>query len=44
MHGFQLSLVNVAEDMYGVQVGLINIIRSKPSLWILPIVNWKFDE
>jgi len=44
MHGFQLSLVNVADDMYGVQVGLINIIRSKPSLWILPIVNWKFDE
>ena len=44
MHGLQFSLVNVAEDMYGVQIGLINIIRSKPSLWILPIVNWKFDE
>jgi len=29
--------------MYGVQVGLINIIRSKPDLWILPIVNWKFE-
>jgi hypothetical protein len=43
MRGFQLSLVNVAEDMYGVQVGLINIIRSKPDLSILPIVNWKFE-
>lgn len=44
MHGLQLSLVNVADDMYGIQIGLINIIRSKPSLWILPIVNWKFEE
>ena len=43
VHGFQLSLVNIAEDMEGVQVGLINIIRSKPTLWILPLVNWKFD-
>jgi hypothetical protein len=43
LRGFQLSLVNVAEDMYGVQVGLINIIRSKPDLWILPLFNWKFD-
>jgi hypothetical protein len=41
--GFQFSLVNVADDMYGVQVGLINIIRSKPDFWILPIVNWKFE-
>jgi hypothetical protein len=44
LRGFQLSLVNVAEDMYGVQVGLINIIRSKPDLWILPLFNWKLDE
>ena len=43
MRGFQLSLVNVAEDMYGVQVGLINIIRSKDEFPVLPIVNWKFD-
>jgi len=43
LRGFQLSLVNVAEDMYGVQVGLINIIRSKPDLWILPLFNWKLD-
>ena len=44
LRGFQLALVNVAEDMYGVQVGLINIIRSKPDLWILPLFNWKLDE
>ena len=44
MHGFQLALVNVVDDMHGVQVGLINIIRSKSRFWILPIVNWKFDE
>jgi hypothetical protein len=43
MRGFQFSLVNVAEDMYGVQVGLINIIRSKEDFPILPLVNWKFD-
>lgn len=43
MSGFQLSFVNIAEDYYGLQVGLINIIRSKSSLPILPIVNWKFD-
>jgi hypothetical protein len=43
MSGFQLSFVNIAEDYYGLQVGLINIIRSKPSLSVLPIVNWKFD-
>lgn len=43
MRGFQLSLVNVAEDMYGVQVGLINVIRSKGDFPVLPLVNWKFD-
>lgn len=44
MRGFQLSLVNVADDMYGLQVGLINVIRSKENFPILPIVNWKFDQ
>jgi hypothetical protein len=43
MSGFQLSFVNIAEDYNGIQVGLINIIKSKPSLSILPIVNWKLD-
>jgi hypothetical protein len=43
LYGFQLALVNIAEDMEGLQVGLINIIRSKPTLWILPLVNWKFE-
>jgi hypothetical protein len=44
LRGFQLSLVNVADDMHGVQVGLINIIRSKSDFPVLPIVNWKFDQ
>lgn len=43
LHGFQLSLVNIADDMEGLQVGLINIIRSKPKWSILPLVNWKFE-
>jgi len=43
LHGFLLSLVNIAEDMKGLQVGLINIIRSKPKWSILPLVNWKFE-
>jgi len=43
MRGFQLALVNVADDLYGLQIGLINIIRSKDDFPILPLVNWKFD-
>lgn len=43
MRGFQLALVNVADDMYGLQMGLINIIRSKDDFPILPLVNWKFE-
>ena len=43
IRGFQLSLVNVADDMHGIQVGLINIIRSKRDFPVLPLVNWKFD-
>jgi hypothetical protein len=41
--GFQLGIVNIANDMNGMQVGLVNIIRSKESFPVLPIVNWKFD-
>jgi hypothetical protein len=44
LRGFQLALVNVADDLYGVQVGIINIIRSKADCPVLPLVNWKFDE
>jgi hypothetical protein len=42
--GFQLSLVNVADDMHGLQVGLVNIIRSNRDHPVLPLVNWKFDR
>ena len=35
---------SIAEDLYGLQIGLINIIRSKDRFPIRPIVNWKFDE
>ena len=28
----------------GLQVGLINIIRSKDRFPVLPLVNWKFDN
>lgn len=42
--GFQLALVNVANDMNGIQVGLINIIRSKEHFPVLPLVNWKLEE
>jgi hypothetical protein len=41
--GFQLALVNIANDMNGVQVGLINIIRSKERFPVLPLVNWKLE-
>jgi hypothetical protein len=43
LNGLQFSLVNFAEDMDGVQVGLVNIIRSKRRFPVLPIVNWKFE-
>ena len=43
MGGLQVAIVNFAEDLHGLQIGLINIIRSKDDFPILPIVNWKFD-
>jgi hypothetical protein len=36
--------VNFAEDLYGLQIGLINIIRSKDKHRVLPLVNWKYEE
>ncbi len=35
-------MVNWAENMEGIQIGLINIISGKESLQFLPIVNWSF--
>lgn len=43
LHGFQLALLNIANDMDGIQIGLINIIRSKERFPFLPIVNWKLE-
>lgn len=41
--GFQLGFVNITERMRsGLQIGLINVIKSKESLPILPLVNWSF--
>ena len=43
MSGFQLGVVNMATTMTkGLQIGLVNIIKSKDSWPILPIVNWSF--
>ena len=39
----QIGALNVAEVMRGgLQIGLVNIIRSKEKLGILPFVNWVF--
>ena len=40
--GFMLGLVNVADSFGGLQIGLLNIIHSKESWPVIPIVNWTF--
>ena len=42
MSGFQLGIVNYTESMYGLQIGLINFIKEKDKLPVLPLVNWSF--
>jgi hypothetical protein len=43
MSGFQLGVVNMATTMTkGLQIGLVNVIKSKESWPILPLVNWSF--
>jgi hypothetical protein len=32
----------VSDSMYGLQIGILNIIKSKEKLPILPLVNWSF--
>ena len=40
-HGLTIGVLNIAEELRGVQIGLINIARSNPSgRRVLPIVNW----
>jgi hypothetical protein len=40
-HGLALGILNIAEDLRGIQIGLINIARSNPrGRRVLPIVNW----
>jgi hypothetical protein len=43
-HGLQLGIVNVADKMNngGLQIGLINIIKTGGVQPFLPIVNWSF--
>lgn len=40
-HGLTIGVLNIAEHLRGVQVGLINIARNNPrGRRVLPIVNW----
>jgi hypothetical protein len=40
-HGLTIGVLNIAEELRGVQIGLINIARSNPSgRRVLPVVNW----
>jgi hypothetical protein len=40
MNGLQLSVVNYAKQIHGVQVGLVKIIKEGGQSPIFPIVNW----
>lgn len=40
--GVQLGFVNYAGSMYGLQIGLINIIKQGGAFPVFPIVNWSF--
>jgi len=40
-HGLTIGVLNIAEELRGVQIGLINIARRNPKgRRVLPIVNW----
>ena len=41
--GLQIAIVNYAETMNGIQLGLINFIKSGGFMPWFPIVNWAFD-
>jgi hypothetical protein len=42
-NGLQLSFVNYARTLNGVQIGLVNIIKEGGAFPIFPIVNWSFE-
>jgi hypothetical protein len=40
-HGLTIGVLNIAEELRGVQIGLINVARRNPrGRRVLPIVNW----
>lgn len=43
-HGLQLGVVNYAENMNegGLQIGLVNVIKTGGQFPVFPIANWKF--
>ena len=41
VRGFQLGLVNIADDLTGVQLGVINIDKNGRKT---PILNWRFKD
>lgn len=40
--GVQFGFINYADSMYGLQIGLINIINQGGAFPFFPIVNWSF--
>lgn len=42
--GLMIGVVNIADHLHGMQVGLINIVRRNPGHRVLPIVNWNFGK
>jgi len=39
-HGLAIGILNIAEELDGLQLGLINIARNKPSFRVLPFANY----
>jgi hypothetical protein len=43
--GLMIAVVNIADQLHGVQLGLVNIVRRNPSgRRVLPIINWNFGK
>lgn len=43
--GLMIGIVNIASQLHGVQLGLINIVRNNPGgRKVLPILNWNFGK
>lgn len=38
--GLAIGLLNIAQELHGVQIGLVNIAWNKESFPVLPLVNW----